>query len=234
VEPNKVGQFILQLRKKHNLTQQEFADLFGVTYQAVSKWENGKNIPDLLTLKAICQKYNVDINEILDGKEFKKPNRLYIILFSIFSLMGLIAILLVVPLLNKNDFEFKTLSSDCGNFNIFGSLAYNSNRTHIYISKVEYCGGDDTTKYAKIECVLYESKGEIEQRIDSHSVTKPGGITLEEFLKDLSFNIDNYSALCKEFSESNIFLQIYATDKNDKVTSYKIPLNAQEKCHIDD
>ena len=39
----KIGTFIKNLRKKNNLTQQALADKYNVTYQAVSKWENGKN-----------------------------------------------------------------------------------------------------------------------------------------------------------------------------------------------
>lgn len=36
-----VGKFIAQLRKEHNLTQQELADKLAITDKAVSKWENG-------------------------------------------------------------------------------------------------------------------------------------------------------------------------------------------------
>lgn len=72
MDSNKIGEFIKNLRKENNHTQQDFADMFGVTYQAVSKWENGKNIPDILILKEICKKFNIDINEILDGEKKKK------------------------------------------------------------------------------------------------------------------------------------------------------------------
>ena len=41
MDSEKVGKFIKELRLKNNLTQQEFASEFGVTYQAVSKWETG-------------------------------------------------------------------------------------------------------------------------------------------------------------------------------------------------
>ncbi len=37
----KFGKFIKDIRKKHNLTQKQLADKYNVTYQAVSKWENG-------------------------------------------------------------------------------------------------------------------------------------------------------------------------------------------------
>lgn len=41
----RIGKFILELRKKNNLTQKEFANKLGVTYQAVSKWETGLSFP---------------------------------------------------------------------------------------------------------------------------------------------------------------------------------------------
>lgn len=37
----KIGNFIKEIRTKNNLTQKQFADKYNVTYQAVSKWENG-------------------------------------------------------------------------------------------------------------------------------------------------------------------------------------------------
>ena len=67
MDQNKIGNLIKELRKKDNLTQEKFAEKYGVTYQAVSKWENGKNIPDISLLKQICDDYNIDINDLLDG-----------------------------------------------------------------------------------------------------------------------------------------------------------------------
>ena len=42
MNPERIGQMIKEIRKKNHLTQKQFADKYGVTYQAVSKWENGK------------------------------------------------------------------------------------------------------------------------------------------------------------------------------------------------
>ena len=67
-----VSKFIKEIRKKNNLTQSALADKLGVTYQAVSKWENGKNIPDMETLKAISKEFNVDIDMIVGNNKTKK------------------------------------------------------------------------------------------------------------------------------------------------------------------
>ena len=69
MEPQKIGEMILKIRKENHLTQQELANKLGVTYQAVSKWENGKNMPDLTILKHLCEEFNIDLNDFLSGKQ---------------------------------------------------------------------------------------------------------------------------------------------------------------------
>ena len=76
MDQNKVGNLIKELRKKNGLTQEKFALKYGVTYQAVSKWENGKNIPDIALLKEICNDYGININDLLDGKVNNKKNEI--------------------------------------------------------------------------------------------------------------------------------------------------------------
>ena len=65
---NKIGKYIKKLRIDNHFTQKDLADKLGVTYQAVSKWENGKNIPDISVLKEMSNLFNVEISEILNGE----------------------------------------------------------------------------------------------------------------------------------------------------------------------
>ena len=46
-----IGENIRAYRKKHDLTQEELAERLGVTYQSVSRWENGATYPDLELLE---------------------------------------------------------------------------------------------------------------------------------------------------------------------------------------
>ena len=69
MDQEKIGKMIKNLRVKSHLTQQEFATKYGVTYQAVSKWENGKNIPDILVLKEISKDYQIPLEDFLEAKE---------------------------------------------------------------------------------------------------------------------------------------------------------------------
>ncbi len=227
----KFGQFIKEIRKKHNLTQKQLADKYHVTYQAVSKWENGKNMPDTSLIKQMSEDFNISLEELFDGEykenKAKKTNK-YLLLIIPIIIIALIIILLSIS--RSNNFEFKTLTSTCNNFNISGSIAYNKNKSAIYVSNIEYCGGDDTEKYKEIECTLYESHNDIEKKISSFKNDKKENITLEDFLKDITFTIDDYEKSCKNYTEETLYLLINAKDKNDKITTYKIPLKLEDSC----
>ena len=69
----KVSEFIKKLREENNLTQKDLADKYNVTYQAVSKWENKKAIPDIVILKSMSEDFNISIDNILNG-EYEKNN----------------------------------------------------------------------------------------------------------------------------------------------------------------
>lgn len=64
----KVGKKIAELRKANNMTQFDFADKLGISFQAVSNWERGNSMPDISKLPEIAELFNVSIDEIL-GKE---------------------------------------------------------------------------------------------------------------------------------------------------------------------
>ena len=90
MDEEKVSKLIKESRKKLNLTQEKFAQKYNVTPQAVSKWENGKNLPDINVLKEICDKYNLNINDFLEGKSVKnnnKRNKIIVILIMIILLL---------------------------------------------------------------------------------------------------------------------------------------------------
>ena len=65
----KTGKFIAQLRKEKELTQIELANKLGITDRAISKWENGRGMPDLSLLAPLCEELDVSINELLSGEK---------------------------------------------------------------------------------------------------------------------------------------------------------------------
>lgn len=71
----KAGQFLKELRKERNLTQEQLAEIFNVSSRSVSRWETGTNLPDLSILVEIADFYDVDIREIIDGERKDHMNR---------------------------------------------------------------------------------------------------------------------------------------------------------------
>lgn len=60
----KIGENIRALRLQKGLTQEQVAQQLGVTYQAVSKWENGTNTPDIALLPEIAALFGVTIDAL--------------------------------------------------------------------------------------------------------------------------------------------------------------------------
>ena len=68
----KIGNFISSLRKEKQMTQKELADLLHVSDRAISKWENGRGLPELSLLQPLCEALDVSINELLNGEKMIK------------------------------------------------------------------------------------------------------------------------------------------------------------------
>ena len=68
MDQKKTGEFLKQLRKEKELTQEQLAERFLVSGRTVSRWETGSNMPDLSVLVEMADFYDVDIREILDGE----------------------------------------------------------------------------------------------------------------------------------------------------------------------
>lgn len=63
-----LGEFVAALRQEKGLTQKQLADRLGVTDKAVSRWEKGKNYPDIELLEPIAREFEVTVNELISGR----------------------------------------------------------------------------------------------------------------------------------------------------------------------
>lgn len=68
MDQQKTGSFMRELRREKDTTQEEFAEIMGVSNRTVSRWETGRNMPDLSILVEIADYYDVDIRELIDGE----------------------------------------------------------------------------------------------------------------------------------------------------------------------
>ena len=64
----KIGKFIADCRKKKNMTQMQLAERMSVTDRAVSKWENGRSMPDSSIMLELCDVLGISVNDLLHGE----------------------------------------------------------------------------------------------------------------------------------------------------------------------
>ena len=72
----RIGKFIAECRKENKLTQEQLANKLGVTDKSISRWENGKTMPDISLFESLCEELNISINELLKAQKLnnKKAN----------------------------------------------------------------------------------------------------------------------------------------------------------------
>ena len=133
METDKIGKFISNLRKGKNLNQQELANELYVSTKTISKWETGRGIPDLASLRKICEYFNITLEELLNGELNKKNTSKtfkYVENYRkkfIFRLIIIIAILLVAFLSlyfinNYNKVKVYSLSGESEHFSYTDGL----------------------------------------------------------------------------------------------------------------
>lgn len=68
----KIGRFLAQERKAKKMTQAEVAEKLYVSEKTISKWENGRGLPDTSLLINLCTLYDITINELLSGERLNE------------------------------------------------------------------------------------------------------------------------------------------------------------------
>ncbi len=64
----KIGKFIAERRKLKSLTQAQLAEKLNITDRAVSKWENGRSLPDSAIMLELCEILDITVNDLLCGE----------------------------------------------------------------------------------------------------------------------------------------------------------------------
>ena len=224
---NDFGKIIKEIRKNNNLTQKELADKLFVTYQAVSKWENNKSIPDIAILQKISELYNIDLNNLTNTNK-KQSNKLYLlIIIIILIILSSIGILYLNN--HSHDFEMRTIETTCNDFNLSGTIAYNKDKTAIYISEIDYCGLNKDQIYDTITSTLYQNENNKEKIIITNK--EKNNLSLNDYLKDLTYHVDNYKSTCLDYNKNELYIKIELQKKNESTITYTIPLKINDTCN---
>ena len=64
-----IGSYIARKRKEQNLTQEQLAEKIGVSNKTISKWENGKCMPDYSIIQKLCDALHMTLPELMDGED---------------------------------------------------------------------------------------------------------------------------------------------------------------------
>lgn len=70
----KIGKFIAERRRKTGLTQMQLGEMLGITDRAVSKWENGRSLPDSSIMLELCRILEITVNDLLCGEVITVDN----------------------------------------------------------------------------------------------------------------------------------------------------------------
>lgn len=186
----KIGEFIKKLRKEKGMTQQELANKIGVTDRAISKWENGRGMPDVSIMKDLCTILDISLNELFNGEktssddglinylkeEKKKRNRKLIISLVVILIIIIVATLLIFFVNNYNKVNAYILNGVSDNFEYHDDLVILSN-----IKNINKTGRLDiknkNIKSSDVKCLTLKSKDRI---ISGYCGNISGGISYEE------------------------------------------------------
>lgn len=79
MDQEKIGKFIARCRKENKLTQAQLAEKLNVSDKSISRWENGKTMPDISLFEPLCEILNISIIELLKAKKItneKEDNKI--------------------------------------------------------------------------------------------------------------------------------------------------------------
>lgn len=75
-QQKEIGKFIQEERKNLGMTQEELASKVYVTSKAVSKWENGRGLPNIDGMIRLAELFNISVNELLMAKRMNTEEKI--------------------------------------------------------------------------------------------------------------------------------------------------------------
>lgn len=248
----KIGKFIADTRSAKKLTQEELAKEIGVTDKAISKWENGRCLPDVSLFKPLCKTLGISLNELLNGekdannkeegyinyiKETNKKNKTKLILTTIVSLIIIIIIILGIYFLNNyGKTTIYKLSGTSENFTYTEGLLTISNEKYILSTGiVEHA--NETLEEARILSIQMKYK----DSLISSGYFKKGNAILTEYVgyneifsKEKIHNLDKWIIEITYFLDNEIHEEVINIQSEELLNTNKffsrksIPIGREE------
>ena len=160
---------------------------------------------------------------VLSLRKYKLEKK--IIIFLILSL----TITILITKNHTHDFEMRTIETTCNDFNLSGTIAYNKNKTAIFISEIDYCGLNKDQIYDTITSTLYQNENNKIKNIITNK--EKNNLSLNDYLKDLTYHVDNYKSTCLDYNKNELYIKIELQKKNESTITYTIPLKINDTCN---
>lgn len=228
----KIGKFIAATRSAKKITQEELAKEIGVTDKAISKWENGRCLPDVSLFKPLCKALDISVNELLNGekdtksnkedgyinyiKETNKKTKLKLIITILVSTTILVLLLLSIYFINNyGKTTIYRLSGTSENFIYTDALLTISNEKYILVNgKVK--SNNNLIKESDIKEILIKSNDE--KIVGGTDI----GLSIEDvgynemFNKDKIYNLNNWYLVVSYQTEDGLKQEIIKL-QNEKI-----------------
>lgn len=240
-----IGKFILELRTSKGWTQEDLANMIPITRQAVSRWEQGKSIPDSSTLVILSEIFDVSINELLSGRRIpkkemvkesekialeivdkhismkKKIKRILISFISLF-LIGIIGFLCYYFFATYNSVKVYSIGGKSKNFYLQdGVLISTKQKLFFKLGELVY---SDKIKIDDIKMYFYKD-GEEKRLYNSNSF---GELIIENYGYEEYFYFDDLEDILK-----GIRMDIYYDNKVESVELDFLMILANDKFVFD-
>lgn len=240
---NKVGSFIASLRKEKGLTQVELGILLNVNDKTVSRWETGKNAPDISMLNDLSEKLDISVKELLNGernlekdiniealKYYNNRGKKRILIFAIIAILIILLISILLFSINKyNQYKvFKVYSSN-SNLNLEGIVVLNPHRNIIVLRNIEYSDYNEGTTDEISSKSYYVKLLSNDKIIKNEIYNFDKEMSLRDFLETYTLYVDESLKNSEDLiSLENLRLEI-EYQKNDKFQDISFGLNLAEE-----
>lgn len=250
MNPNEVSKIIEKARKEKGLTQNQLADKLGVSNTAISKWENGYNLPDISMFEPINKVLDIDMFSIINiqksasenldkAKKIKRKHFLknIIIIFLIFILL-LITNLLTYLNINKEITKIKKstpevykITSEDKDYIVDGYLIFNEKNNLIIINDIKYHGiaqgtSDNFYKHLKVSLKINDNILFTRNTTSTSKKNEDINILFQEILSNVDHTTDNLQQMKHKFKQSHLELRLQKQDGS--LTNKKINLNIEK------
>lgn len=186
-----LGEKIVSLRKKNNLSQEELAEKVGVTRQTISKWELEETTPDINQAKKLSKLFNISLDELTNNdisnilvEKVSNTEKLAGIIIKILKLLGIFILVFIgialivfvsVRTYHKDNTVTGEISVNCSldNEEYLYEVEYNKNYQIIY-------AGGDAWIMNHIDLEHYEDANQIVAHIEDYFKDHNGSCNVSE------------------------------------------------------